>query len=90
MSTERIEVPADPEVFAAFLDANKANSEGSTTKELMKIWKCSKAKALRHLEAARDMGALRHCVKQHKRLDGIVTLVPAYTFVLPKKNGKKP
>jgi hypothetical protein len=90
MSTERIEVPASPEVFAEwyarFAAAN--SDEGKTFAELRVMWKCGDRLVRQYLREAQKAGILVTGSRVSVDLSGRRCRIPVYSFLLPKAKPK--
>lgn len=79
MSVERVEIPADPSVFAEWMEAVPGD-EGATRQELCDIWKCSQRMVSRHLKAAESAGMLKAGWRVITDVSGRRNRVPVYSF----------
>jgi hypothetical protein len=90
MSVERIEITADPEVFAAWQAQGDTSDDGKTFSELKVLWKCGEKIARKRLHAARNAGVLRSGHRKEPDISGRLNHIPVYWLEIPKKTkGRK-
>lgn len=80
MSVERVEIPADPCVFAEWMAAD-IGDEGATRKELCALWKCSERAVTKYLHAAQAAGVLKNGYRMTPDITGRPQRTPVYSFV---------
>jgi hypothetical protein len=84
MSVERVEVPADPAVFAEWMTAD-VGDDGATRKELCALWKCGERMVSRHLQMAQAAGMLTTGYRTVQDISGRKNRSPVYSFTQRKK-----
>lgn len=85
MSVERVEVPADPAVFAEWMTAD-VGDEGATRKELCALWKCGERMVSRHLAMAQAAGMLKTGYRVVHDISGRKNRIPVYSFTEKPKD----
>jgi hypothetical protein len=86
MSVERVEIPADPAVFAEWMEAD-IGDDGATRKELCALWKCGERRVSKYLQAALDAGMLKTGCRIVQDMSGRPNRIPVYSFT-KKPKGK--
>jgi hypothetical protein len=89
MSVERIEIPADPEVFVEWQAQGVSSDDGKTLRELRELWNCGERIAKLRLHAANKAGVLRTGHRQALDITGRNCRIPVYWLEMEKKRRRR-